>query len=124
VKRPIINTRDEPHADAARFRRLHVITGDANMAEVSTYLKVGTLDIVLDLLETGADVPHLELDEPVRVFKQVSRDLDVKQTVKLAGRKTPTTALAVQRAYLKAAQTFTPLMVVHPTHSRCAGSLG
>jgi proteasome accessory factor A len=75
------------------------------MAEVSTYLKVGTLDIVLDLLETGADVPHLELDEPVRVFKQVSRDLDVKQTVKLAGGR-PTTALAVQRAYLKAAQTF------------------
>ncbi len=105
VKRPIINTRDEPHADAARFRRLHVITGDANMAEVSTYLKVGTLDIVLDLLETGADVPQLELDEPVRVFKQVSRDLDMKQTVKLAGGR-PTTALAIQRAYLNAAQTF------------------
>ena len=60
VKRPIINTRDEPHADAARFRRLHVITGDANMAELSTYLKVGTLDIVLDLLESGADLPQFE----------------------------------------------------------------
>jgi len=105
VKRPIINTRDEPHADAARFRRLHVITGDANMAEVSTYLKVGTLDIVLELLEFGADLPQVELDEPVRVFKQVSRDLEVKQTVKLAGGR-PTTALAVQRAYLHAAQTF------------------
>ena len=105
VKRPIINTRDEPHADAARFRRLHVITGDANMAEVSTYLKVGTLDIVLELLETGADLPQIELDEPVRVFKQVSRDLDVKQTVKLVGGR-PTTALAIQRAYLQAAQTF------------------
>jgi proteasome accessory factor PafA2 len=105
VKRPIINTRDEPHADAARFRRLHVITGDANMAEASTYLKVGTLDIVLELLEFGADLPQVELDEPVRVFKQVSRDLDVKQTVKLAGGR-PTTALAVQRAYLQAAQTF------------------
>lgn len=105
VKRPIINTRDEPHADAARFRRLHVITGDANMAEVSTYLKVGTLDIVLELLETGVELPQFELDEPVRVFKQVSRDLEVKQTVKMAGGR-PTTALAVQRAYLKAAQTF------------------
>ncbi|MBK9308948.1 MAG: proteasome accessory factor PafA2 [Nitrospira sp.] len=105
VKRPIINTRDEPHADAARFRRLHVITGDANMAEVSTYLKVGTLDIVLELLEFEADLPQVELDEPVRVFKQVSRDLEVKQTVKLAGGR-PTTALAVQRAYLHAAQTF------------------
>ena len=58
VKRPIINTRDEPHADAARFRRLHVITGDANMAELSTYLKVGTSDIVLDLLESGVDLPR------------------------------------------------------------------
>jgi Pup amidohydrolase len=105
VKRPIINTRDEPHADAARLRRLHVITGDANMAEVSTYLKVGTLDIVLELLEAGADMPQLELDEPVRVFKQVSRDLDVKQTMKLVGGR-PTTAIAVQRAYLKAAQDF------------------
>ena len=105
VKRPIINTRDEPHADAARFRRLHVITGDANMAELSTYLKVGTLDIVLDVLESGADLPQLELDEPVRAFKQVSRDLDVKETVKLAGGR-PTTALAVQREYLSAAKTF------------------
>jgi len=105
VKRPIINTRDEPHADRARFRRLHVIVGDANMAELSTYLKVGTLDIVLDLLESGADLPQLELEEPVRVFKQVSRDLEVKETIKLVGGR-PTTALSVQRAYLKAAQTF------------------
>jgi proteasome accessory factor A len=105
VKRPIINTRDEPHADAKRFRRLHVIVGDANMAELSTYLKVGTLDIVLALLEAGADLPQLELDEPVRVFKQVSRDLDVKETVKLAGGR-PTTALAIQRAYLTSAKTF------------------
>ena len=105
VKRPIINTRDEPHGDRARFRRLHVIVGDANMAELSTYLKVGTLDIVLDLLEAGADVPQLELEEPVRVFKQVSRDLEVKETIKLVGGR-PTTAIAVQRAYLKAAKAF------------------
>lgn len=105
VKRPIINTRDEPHADQVRFRRLHVIVGDANMAELSTYLKVGTLNIVLDLLETEADLPQLELDEPVRVFKQVSRDLDMKETLKLVGGR-PTTALAIQRAYLKAATNF------------------
>jgi len=105
VKRPIINTRDEPHADQARFRRLHVIVGDANMAELSTYLKVGTLNIVLDLLEAEADLPQLELDEPVRVCKQVSRDLDLKETLKLAGGR-PTTALAIQRAYLKAATDF------------------
>jgi proteasome accessory factor A len=105
VKRPIINTRDEPHADQARFRRFHVIVGDANMAELSTYLKVGTLNIVLDLLEAEADLPQLELDEPVRVFKQVSRDLDMKETLKLVGGR-PTTALAIQRAYLKAAMNF------------------
>ena len=64
VKRPIINTRDEPHADQARFRRLHVIVGDANMAELSTYLKVGILNIVLELLEAEADLPQLELEEP------------------------------------------------------------
>jgi proteasome accessory factor A len=75
------------------------------MAELPTYLKVGTLDMVLHLLEAGAELPQLELDEPVRVFKQVSRDLDVKQTVKLAGGR-PTTALAIQRAYLSAAKTF------------------
>jgi len=102
VKRPNINSRDEPHADYARFRRLHVIVGDANMAELSTYLKVGTLDIVLELLETGAELPQVELEEPVRAFKQVSRDLEMKQTIKLAGGR-PTTALAIQRAYLAAA---------------------
>jgi len=105
VKRPIINTRDEPHADQAKFRRLHVIVGDANMAELSTYLKVGTLNIVLELMEAGASLPQLELDEPVRAIKHVSRDLDMKDTLKLAGGR-PTTAIAVQRAYLQAAKEF------------------
>lgn len=105
VKRPIINSRDEPHAEHAKYRRLHVIVGDANMAEVSTYLKVGTLNIVLELVEAGAELPHLELDEPVRAIKQVSRDLDMKATIKLAGGR-PTTAIAIQRAYLDAAKRF------------------
>jgi proteasome accessory factor A len=105
VKRPIINTRDEPHADHAKYRRFHVIVGDANMAEVSTFLKVGTLSIVLDLLEAGATPPVIELDEPVRAFRQVSRDLEMKETIKLAGGG-PTTAVAVQRAYLRAAKDF------------------
>jgi Pup amidohydrolase len=105
VKRPIINTRDEPHADHGRYRRLHVIVGDANMAEVSTYLKVGTLNIVLELLEAGADLPDLELDEPVRAIKHVSRDLDMKETLKLAGGR-PTNAIMVQRAYLDAAKKY------------------
>lgn len=105
VKRPIVNTRDEPHAEHSKYRRLHVIAGDANMAEISTYLKVGTLSIVMELLDAGADLPLIELDEPVRAIKQVSRDLDMKQTLKLANGR-PTTAVAVQRAYLSAAKTY------------------
>jgi proteasome accessory factor A len=105
IKRPIINTRDEPHADPAKYRRLHVIVGDANMAEVSTYLKVGTLAIVLDLLEAEAGLPNIELADPVRAIKQVSRDLQVKETMKLVDGN-PTTALAIQRAYLRASMDF------------------
>jgi len=105
VKRPIVNSRDEPHADFGKYRRFHVIVGDANMAEVPTYLKIGTLSIVLDLLEAGADLPDFELDDPVRAIKQVSRDLTMKEPLKLSGGR-PTTAIAVQRAYLKAAMNF------------------
>ncbi len=105
VRRPIINTRDEPHSDSAKYRRLHVIVGDANMAELSTYLKVGTLSIVLHLLESGADLPRIALADPIAAIKQVSRDVQVKETVKLVD-GTATTAIAVQRAYLKAAQEF------------------
>ena len=103
VRRPIINTRDEPHSDSAKYRRLHVIVGDANMAEVSTYLKVGTLSIVLELLEAGADLPQIHLADPVNAIKQVSRDVQVKESLKLADGGV-STAIAVQRAYLKAAQ--------------------
>jgi proteasome accessory factor A len=105
VKRPIVNSRDEPHADYGKYRRLHVIVGDANMAELSTYLKVGTLGIVLDLLEAGIDVPQIELDDPVLGIKQVSRDLTMKGTLKLADGRA-TTAVEIQRTYLKAAMDF------------------
>ncbi|MBL8043936.1 MAG: proteasome accessory factor PafA2 [Nitrospira sp.] len=103
VRRPIINTRDEPHSDSARYRRLHVIVGDANMAELSTYLKVGTLSIVLELLEAGAELPKINLEDPVNTIKQVSRDMRVQESLKLTD-GTSSTAIAVQRAYLKAAQ--------------------
>ncbi len=103
VRRPIINTRDEPHADSAKYRRLHVIVGDANMAELSTYLKVGTLSIVLELLEAGADLPKITLADPIDAIKQVSRDVSVQESLKLAGGAS-SSAIAVQRAYLKAAQ--------------------
>lgn len=105
VRRPIVNSRDEPHADHGKYRRLHVIVGDANMAELSTYLKVGTLSIVLELIEAGADLPQFDLDDPVSAIKQVSRDLTMKDCLKLSGGR-PTTAVAIQRAYLKAAMNF------------------
>ncbi len=105
VKRPLINTRDEPHADAARFRRLHVIVGDANMAELSTYLKVGTMAIVTHMLDEGADLPALALENPVEAVKIVSRDLTMKADLKLSGAGA-TNALAIQRAYLRAAHEF------------------
>ena len=102
VKRPIINTRDEPHADPAKYRRLHVIVGDSNMAELSTYLKVGTLAIVLEMVEAGVEFPKLDLEDPVRAIKEVSRDLDLKGTLKLADGRV-TSAIEIQRAYHKAA---------------------
>ncbi len=105
VKRPIINTRDEPHSDFAKYRRLHVIVGDANMAEVSTYLKVGTMAVVLGMVEAGAEFPKIDLEDPVQALKEVSRDLEVKRALKLAGGGA-TSAIAVQRAYLKAAMDF------------------
>jgi proteasome accessory factor A len=105
VKRPIINTRDEPHADPAKYRRLHVIVGDTNMAELSTYLKVGTLAIVLEMIEAGVDFPRLDLDDPVRAIKDVSRDLDMKATLKLADGRV-TSAVGIQRAYLKTAMDY------------------
>lgn len=105
VKRPIINTRDEPHADHAKYRRLHVIAGDSNMAECSTYLKVGTMALVLDMIEEDWALPTIEMEDPIQAIKAVSRDLEVKADLRLAGGKT-TTAIAVQRAYLQAARDF------------------
>lgn len=105
VKRPIINTRDEPHADPAKYRRLHVIIGDANMAELSTYLKVGVTAILLDMIEAGVELPQVELDDPVQAMKLVSRDLQMKASLKMAGGRSAT-AVSIQHAYLKAAMDF------------------
>ena len=105
VRRPLVNTRDEPHADASRFRRLHVIVGDANMAELSTYLKVGTTAIITHMLDEGATMPSVVLDDPVTAVKIVSRDLTMRADLKLSSGGV-TTAVAVQRAYLRAAHDF------------------
>jgi proteasome accessory factor A len=98
LKRGIINTRDEPHADADKYRRLHVIVGDANLAEYSTYLKVGTAGLVLDMIESGVRFDHLRLSDPVRSVRTISQDPTLQATVELAnGRKY--TGLDLQRAY-------------------------
>ncbi|WP_439380385.1 depupylase/deamidase Dop [Amycolatopsis lexingtonensis] len=98
LKRGIINTRDEPHADADKYRRLHVIIGDANMSEFSTYLKVGTTALVLDLIESGIRFDDLKLDEPVKAVHQISHDPTLKTQVALANGK-KYTGLDLQFAY-------------------------
>src|SRR3954468_15614141 len=98
LKRGIINTRDEPHADADKYRRLHVIIGDANLAETSTYLKVGTTALVLDMIESGLRFDHLKLADPVRAAHTLSHDPSLKATDDPAnGRKV--TGLALRQAY-------------------------
>ena len=74
LKRPIINTRDEPHADPEKYRRLHVIIGDANLAEISTYLKVGTTSLVLAMIEDRFLSADLAVEQPVRALRDVSHD--------------------------------------------------
>jgi proteasome accessory factor A len=101
VKRPIINTRDEPHADPDKYRRFHVIVGDATMSEYSTYLKVGTTALVLKLLEMGGAVPGVQLEDPVHAIKLVSRDPSLTCRVRLKGGGTAT-AIEIQQRYCEA----------------------
>jgi proteasome accessory factor A len=82
--RPIINTRDEPHADAERFRRLHVIVGDSTMSETTTKLKVAMTDLVLRTIESGAIMPDLTLENPIRAIRDISRDLTGSHVFPLA----------------------------------------
>ncbi len=104
--RPIINTRDEPHADAERFRRLHVIVGDSNMSEVATFLKVATTSIVLRMLE-HPDTPlrDLTLENPIRAIREISHDLTCKRKVKIATGE-EMSALDIQGEYLERALEF------------------
>ncbi|MCP2257326.1 proteasome accessory factor A [Streptoalloteichus tenebrarius] len=96
--RPIINTRDEPHADAERYRRLHVIVGDSNMSEVTTLLKVGTANLVLEMVEQGVQFRDFTLDNPIRAIREISHDLTGRRLVRLAGGR-EASALDVQREY-------------------------
>jgi proteasome accessory factor A len=104
--RPIINTRDEPHADAERFRRLHVIVGDSNMSETTMLLKVGATDLVLRMVEAGIVMRDLTLENPIRAIRDVSHDMTGRRRVRLAnGREV--SALEIQQEYLAKALDFT-----------------
>jgi proteasome accessory factor A len=97
--RSIINTRDEPHADAEKYRRLHIIVGDSNMSECATYLKVGTTNLILSMIEDGYFVSGVELEDPVRAIREISRDTLLKRRVKMEdGREL--TGIEIQRIYL------------------------
>jgi proteasome accessory factor A len=104
LKRPIINTRDEPHADPDRYRRLHVIVGDANLCEVATFLKVGTTALVLKMIEDDY-LPDLTLANPVASLHDVSRDLSCRAVVRLADGRRPT-AIELQWEYLERAKKY------------------
>ena len=101
--RPIINTRDEPHADAEQYRRLHVIVGDSNMSEYATFLKVGVVACVLRMLEDpSVKLRDFTLENPIRAIREISHDMTCRQRVHLAsGREV--SALDIQREYLAAA---------------------
>ncbi|MGB9378657.1 MAG: Pup--protein ligase [Mycobacteriales bacterium] len=115
--RPIINTRDEPHADAERFRRLHVIVGDSNMNEATTMLKVGSADIVLRMIEAGVVLRDLTLENPIRAIREVSHDITCQRKVKLAnGREA--TALEIQREYHEKATEFLERRGTDPVSKR------
>jgi len=103
--RPIINTRDEPHADAEKYRRLHVIVGDSNLAEPTTLLKVGSTDLVLRMIEAGAVMRDMTLENPIRAIREISHDMTGNQTVRLVnGREL--SALEIQQEYFEKASAF------------------
>ncbi len=96
--RPIINTRDEPHADAERFRRLHVIVGDSNMNEWTTLMKVGITDLVLRMVEANTVMRDLSLENPIRAIREISHDVSCRKRVKLTnGREL--SAIDIQNEY-------------------------
>ncbi len=101
-RRPLINTRDEPHADSGRWRRLHVICGDANLSEYATALKAGTMALVLDVLEAGYG-PPVEIKDPVQAIKDLSTDQEWRWLVRAAD-NTLIPALDIQRVYWLAAK--------------------
>jgi proteasome accessory factor A len=116
--RPIINTRDEPHADAERYRRLHVIVGDSNMSEYSTFLKVGATAVMLRMLEDQSVVLRdMTLENPIRAIREISHDITCRRRVRLAnGREV--SALDIQREYLDRALRYADAKGLPPLEQR------
>ena len=116
--RPIINTRDEPHADAERYRRLHVIVGDSNMSEQATFLKIGTASILLRMLERpGTVLRDMTLENPIRAIREISHDPTCTRKIRLAsGREM--SALEIQQAYAERAVRFAELNPLPPEEQR------
>jgi len=113
--RPIINTRDEPHADAEFYRRLHVIVGDSNMSETTTLLKVGTVDLLLRMIEQGVIMRDMRMENPIRSIREISHDLTGRQLVRLAnGREL--TALQIQQEFLNRVSDFVAKAGAHTPH--------
>ncbi len=97
--RPIVNTRDEPHADAEKYRRLHVIAGDSNMSEYATFVKLGTISVLLTMIERDAVFRDVTLENPIRALREISQDPTCRRLVRLAnGREL--SALDIQWEYL------------------------
>jgi proteasome accessory factor A len=119
--RPIINTRDEPHADSDRFRRLHVIVGDSNMSEYATFLKVGACALVLRMLEDpGVVLRDMTLENPIRAIREISHDVSLTRSVRLAnGREL--TAFEVQSEYLRRAQRYADTHDLAPQEKQALG---
>ena len=119
--RPIINTRDEPHADAERYRRLHVIVGDSNMSEYSTFLKVGTTSILLRMLEDSSVVLRdMTLENPIRAIREISHDITCRKKVRLAnGREA--SALDIQNEYLSRAIRYAEQKGLSPLEEQALG---
>ena len=116
--RPIINTRDEPHADAELYRRLHVIVGDSNMSEYATFLKIGATSILLTLLEDkGQILRDLTLENPIRAIREISQDITLQTRVRLANGR-DVSALEIQTEYLEKALKYRDLKGFSPDEDR------
>ena len=115
--RPIINTRDEPHADAERYRRLHVIVGDSNVSQTTTMLKVGSAALILEMIEAGVALRDFTFDNPIRAIREISHDITGRRTVRLAGGG-EISALDAQLDYFTRARDFVARRGADPMSTR------